>query len=132
MPFVKAPIASDNLGNQHVDGGVSFMYGAELDETWGLGLMFEVNYPYDKIDDSYNFKFVHTIVLGRPLTGDLAGYVEHIGIASTDEGTDYQALIGTGYTYGLDEHTSLDLGVNIGLNRVADDVNIFSGITVRF
>ena len=47
MPFIKTPVASDNLGNQHVDGGVIFMMGFELPDEWGLGVMFEVDTPYD-------------------------------------------------------------------------------------
>ena len=132
MPFVKIPVASDDLGNQHVDGGVIFSLGVELPHDWGLGVMLEVDAPFDESDNAYDVEFIHTAVVGHDLFGDLAGYCEYIGISSSDGDTHYQALIGAGVTYGLSENAALDTGVNVGLTEAADDVNVFSGITLRY
>ncbi len=132
MPFVKIPVASDDLGNQHVDGGVIFSLGIELPDDWGLGLMIEVDTPFDESDNAYDVEFIHTAVIGHDLIGAFGGYCEYIGISSSDGDAHCQALIGAGVTYGLSENAALDMGVNFGLTEAADDVNIFSGITLRY
>ena len=132
MPFVKAPTASDDLGNGHVEGGLIFPFATELAEGVGLGLMFEVDFVYDEADDGYDTEFITTGVLGFDITGELGLYVEGIGITSTDPDVDYRGILGVGTTYGLTENMVLDVGVNIGLTGNADDVNFFSGVTVRF
>jgi hypothetical protein len=132
MPFIKLPTATDDLGNEHVDGGVIVMFAGELPDDWGLGLMVEFDVPYDEDDEDYDFEFVHTGVLGHDIAGDLGGYLEYIGIVSSDSTPEYQAILGAGVTYGLNENTALDAGVNVGLTEDADDVNLFSGLTVRF
>ncbi|MCZ6835506.1 MAG: transporter [Planctomycetota bacterium] len=132
MPFIKLPTASDDIGNDEVEGGVIFPYSTDLAEGVGLGLMFETDFVYDEEDDDYDTEFVFTGVLGFDLTDELGLYTEIVGIFTTDSDADDRALLGTGFTYALDENTVLDVGVNIGLTGDADDVNIFSGITVRF
>jgi len=45
------------------------------------------------------------------------------------------ARIGTldfGLTYAIAENVQLDCGCNVGVTRSAADVNVFSGLTVRF
>jgi hypothetical protein len=37
-----------------------------------------------------------------------------------------------GLTYGLTDNIQIDTGVNLGVTRSADDVNAFTGLTVRF
>ena len=59
-------------------------------------------------------------------------YTELIGIFPTDSDSDDQAIFGTGLTYAVSDDVVLDVGVNIGLSGDADDVNVFSGITIRF
>ena len=61
----------------------------------------------------------------------LAGYVEYVGVEPGDSESDYQAGLGTGVTYALSENVRLDAGTNIGMNKAADDLNIFGGITIR-
>ncbi len=132
MPFIKAPTASDDLGNDHVEGGIIFPFATDLAEGIGLGLMFEVDFVYDEVDDSFDTEFITTGAVGFDITEDLGAYIEGIGIASTDSDVDYRGILGVGVTYQLTDNMILDAGVNIGLTGDADDVNLFSGVTVRF
>lgn len=132
MPFIKLPTASDDIGNDEVEGGLIFPYSTDLVEGIGLGLMFEMDFVYDEGDDDYDTEFVFTGVLGFDLTGEIGLYTEIVGILTTDADADDRAIFGMGFTYALDDDTVLDVGVNIGLTGDADDVNLFSGITVRF
>jgi len=132
MPWVKLPVGEDDLSNDHVEGGIILPVSTELPDGWGLGLMAEVDFVYDEVDDDYDTEFVHTAVLGHDIVGDLGGYVEYIGIVTTDSEEDYIAKLAAGLTYALNENLVLDAGANFGLTRSADDVQVFTGVTWRY
>ena len=130
MPFIKIPTASDDLGNDKIEGGLIVPWGTDLTESIGLGLMAEVDVVYDDADDDYDLEFVTTAVLGVAVTDAFGVYLEGVGITPTDG--DFRALLGVGGTYALSDNVVLDAGVNIGLTGDADDVNVFTGTTIRF
>lgn len=132
MPFISFPTASDDIDNDHIEGGLIFPFAMELAEGVGLGLMFETDFVYDEADGDYDTEFIATAVLGLDVTDELGVYVEGIGITSTDSGVDERGILGLGATYALDGNTVLDAGVNLGLTDDTDDVNVFAGITIRF
>lgn len=132
MPWVQLPVGEDELSNDHVEGGLIVPLATELPGGWSLGLMGEIDFVYDDADDDYDTELLHTLALGHDLVGDLAGYVEYIGVLSTDSDTDYIAALGTGVTLSLSEDIVLDAGANFGLTRSADDVQVFAGMTWRF
>ncbi len=84
------------------------------------------------LSDGALTQFVHTAVLGVPLVGELAGYVEYAGFASTDGSTDYQGYFDAGLTYKLTPDRQLDGGVRVGLTDSSDDFGWFMGISERF
>ncbi len=131
MPFIQFPTGSDDISSDHVEGGIIFPFAANLPAGFTLGLMAEFDFVYDDEDDDYDTEFVQTAAVGHDIVGDLAGYVEYIGIAPLDGDGDYQALIGSGLTYGLSENAQLDAGIVVGLTDEADDFNVFTGITLR-
>jgi Putative MetA-pathway of phenol degradation len=132
MPFIKLPTASDKLGSDRVEGGLIFPFATTLSEGVGLGLMFEADFLYDIEEDDYDIEFVTTGVLGFDMTDEIGLYVEGIGITSTDSNVGFRGILGAGATYRLTENMILDAGVNIGLFGDSDDVNLFTGISVRF
>jgi len=132
MPFIQLPTGSDDLTSDEVEGGLIIPFGMELGDGWGLGLMAEIDFVYNEENDDYDIDFVHTAVVGHDIVGPLGGYLEYIGVFSGDDNTDYQALLGTGLTYGLSPDLVLDVGATFGLTESADDVNLFAGVTVRF
>jgi outer membrane putative beta-barrel porin/alpha-amylase len=132
MPFVKVPTATGGLGNDHVEGGVIFPFSVEVREGVGLGLMFETDIVYHDSAGHYDAEFIVTGVVGVDMTDKIGAYIEGIGIASTDSGTDFRSILGLGATYSVSANMVFDIGMNIGLGGDADDVNIFSGITMRF
>jgi opacity protein-like surface antigen len=132
MPFIQIPTAPDDLGSNHVEGGVILPFATNVAEGVGLGLMFEADFVFDEVDDDYDTEFVGTGVLGFDVTDRIGLYVEGIGITSTDSDMNFRGSLGIGATYGLTANMVLDAGVNIGLTGDVDDVNLFSGITLRF
>jgi len=130
MGFVKLPTGSGELSNDHYEGGVMFIASLPLPDGWGLGAMLEFDYVRDA-GDGYGTAIVHTVVLGHNIVGDLEGYVEYVGVAYTGAGQTYQAVVGGGLTYGVNDKLQLDLGVNFGVSESADDFNVFIGLTYR-
>ena len=131
MPYVQFPTAGDDLGTDHVQGGVIVPFSAELPAEFNLGLMAEVDFVRDETDDGYGIEFLHTVNINRNIVGDLGGYVEYIGIAPIDTGGGYLALLGAGLTYGVSDDVQLDFGMNFGLSDHADDFNVFAGMSFR-
>lgn len=132
MPFIKAPTASQGLGNDHVEGGLIFPFAVDLAEGVGLGLMFETDFVFDEIDDGHDTEFIFTAALGLDVTEALGVYLEGIAVESTDPATDFRGLLGLGATLALTGDLILDAGVNLGLTGDADDFNFFTGLTIRF
>jgi len=130
MPYIKLPTARNDLGNGQVEGGLIVPFATVLGQGIGLGLMGQVDVVYDDTDDDYDLDFVHTAVLGFELSERAGWYVEGVGIAGSDAG--YRAFAGTGFTWAMRPDVILDAGINLGLEGAVDDVNIFTGITIRF
>src|SRR5688572_16907283 len=121
MPFVQFPTADDDFGaTDHVEGGLIVPLAISLPNEWNLGLMAEMDFVRDDADEDYGTQFVHTATVGHDIAGDLAGYVEYIGVASHDLNLGYVAVLGGGLTYGLSDDVQLDTGINVGLSDDAD------------
>lgn len=131
MPFVQFPTGDDDVGTHHAEGGLIFPLAIQLPGDFGLGLMAEVDFVRNAADDGYAVDFVHTATVGHDLVGALAGYVEYVGVAPSEDDADYIAVLGAGLTYGLGDDVQLDAGVNVGLTDSADDFGIFAGLTFR-
>jgi hypothetical protein len=131
MPFIKIPTAANDLGNDHIEGGLIIPMGYELAHGWGLGVMAEFDAVYDDEEHNHDFEFVHSAVLGHDLFGSLGWYGEYVGVSNSDSDSHYQAALGTGLTLGLNDDIQLDLGINAGLTKATDDFNVFFGITMR-
>jgi hypothetical protein len=132
MPFVKIPTASDELGNDDFEGGLIVPFGLSLPNDISLGLMAEFDLIRDEADEGYVIDFVHTATLGRPLVGDLAGYVEYAGFYNFNADQDYRAYFDAGVTYGLSDDAQLDAGVRMGLTEAAEDFGVFAGLSWRY
>ena len=131
MPFVKIPTGRE-VSNDKAEGGFIWMLGWDVAEAWGLGFQIEIDFVFDEVDDGYDTEFLHTVVWGFDVVKALGAYLEYVGVSSSDADQDYQALLSTGVTYEVNENIVLDLGAQFGLTSNADDVNVFTGMTVRY
>ncbi len=132
MPFLKFPTAAKDLGNGAVEGGLIFPFAIELPAGWSLGVMPEFDFNRDEDGRGTHLEWVQTVALGRDLIGNLGGYAEIFSAVSSEKGADWIATFDCGLTYAVTRDFQLDLGVNLGLTRAADDFNPFLGATWRF
>jgi hypothetical protein len=71
--------------------------------------------------------------VGHEIIGKLAGYIEFFSSISTERGSSWVGTVDLGLTYERpDGQLQIDTGVYLGATHAADDVNAFTGLTVRF
>lgn len=75
---------------------------------------------------------MHTGTLGRGIAGNLAGYVETLGVAPHATGSRYQALGSAGLGKTLCDDWIIDAGLTFGLSDSSDDFGAFIGTSYRF
>jgi Putative MetA-pathway of phenol degradation len=132
LPFVKFPANTGNLGNNAVEGGVIFPLAVKLPAGWDMGLETGSSFLRNEQDRGYHAEFVNMVTVGHELIGKLGGYLEFFSSVSTERGSSWVGTVDLGLTYGLTDNIQLDAGVNLGVTRSADDMNAFTGFTVRF
>ncbi len=132
VSFVKLPTNQDNLGNNHVEGGIGLPLSAELPWGWWLGVTPEFHCFHDASGDDYHLNFFSTVFLWHPIKGNLSGYIESANWVSTESGSPWISTLDVGVTYVWGRHVQFDLGAYIGVTRAANDISPFLGISYRF
>lgn len=126
---VTLPTARRGLGSAWASGDVIFPLAVTLGEGWDLGAMTGVQYQHRERGPGGTATWINTATLGRELTKDVSCYVELTSAAG--EGP-HAATFDAGVVWQCSASTQLDLGVNLGLSRAADDVTVFTGLSRRF
>ncbi len=131
MPFVKLPTGSDDLSNGHTEGGIILPLSVALPRGFDLGLMVEADFVYSEEADDYGVEVVHSAVLGHPIVGDLAAYLEYVGIAPHGSGDTYQAIGSAGFTFMSSDNWMIDFGGTASPSDSAEDFSVFVGTSFR-
>ncbi len=129
MPYVKIPTGA-RLSNDEWEAGLIVPLAIALSDRVGLGLMAEMDLVSDANTGGYDLEWLHTATLGISLTEQLGMYVELVGVASAS--ADYRALFDAGLTFAVTDSLVFDAGVRLGLNRAAEDIGVFSGMSFRY
>jgi len=132
MPFLKLPTGATELGNGAVEGGIIFPLAITLPQEWSMGLMTEIDHLRNSDSSNYHQEFINSITFGHGIIGQLAGYLEFFSSISSERDVEWIGTVDFGLTYNLRSNVQLDAGVNIGVTRAADDLNLFVGLSVRF
>ena len=132
MPFVKFPSNVNGLGNKEYEGGLIVPLAISLSENWSMGLMTEVDVVRDSVGNSWHPESVNTITVSRPIWGPISGYLEFFSAVSTERGMPWVGTVDGGISWSISENLKVDLGVNIGVTRSAEDMNPFVGFSYRY
>jgi hypothetical protein len=132
IPYLKLPTHQDHLGNNSVEGGVIFPLAVDLPGGWSMGAMTQFDIIRDNAGNDYHPEFVNSVTFSHAIIGRLEGYVEFFSAVSAESGSDWIGTMDTGLTFKLTADVQLDMGVNLGVTRAADDINPFIGISWRF
>jgi hypothetical protein len=132
MPYVKIPTNQENLGNNDVEGGLIIPLSVSLPLGWDMGVMTQLDIVREEGKRRYHTEFFNTITFGHRIIGNLNGYAEFAAQVDTRNASRWAGQVDAGLTYGLTDDIQLDIGVNVGVTRPADDVNPFIGLSLRF
>jgi Putative MetA-pathway of phenol degradation len=132
MPVVKIPTASRQIGNGRVEGGLILPFTANLPAGFDLSAMVEIDFLRNEANTHYGAEYTHSLSLGHKIVGNLAGYVEYVGVSPVRTDHVYRASFSTGVSYLVGKNVEFDAGTLIGLSGRADAFNVFSGFSVRF
>ena len=131
MPYLKFPTAHGDLGNGNYEGGLIVPLALALSENHNLGLMTQLDIVRDSDDDGYHTEFVNTATIGSELGDGISNYVELWTNLSTEE-TPIQITFDIGFVYEIYPNSLVDIGANIGLTEITEDLNVFLGLSQRF
>jgi Putative MetA-pathway of phenol degradation len=131
-PFLKLPTAGGGLGNGAVEGGLALPMAYDLGGNWSLAMTPEADVLLNASGSGHHANLVDVMGLGRSF-GSLTLGAE----VWTDQNLDPAGTIRE-YSFDLDaawladKDTQLDTGINLGLNRVTPDLEIYFGVSRRF
>jgi hypothetical protein len=131
-PYVKFPTSQDGIGNRAVEGGLVLPLAVELPRSFYLGVTTRFDAVRDEDESGYHAEFINSVAFGHDLFGSLFGYVEFFSAVSTEQDADWVGTFDTGLIYGITENVQVNLGVNIGVTRSADDWTAFAGMAWRY
>jgi len=133
-PFVKLPTANHDLGNGKVEGGVLVATSAGLGNSgFTLSLDPELDWVADADRNGRHAATQQVVNLGLAVNDKLSLSAELWGRWDWDPaGTGKQASADGAIAYLVNNHVQVDAGVNFGLNRQTSDVEVYSGVSVRF
>jgi hypothetical protein len=131
LPFIKIPTGT-SVSNGQVAAGIALPFGWDINEKVGLGVMPELDLVYNETTGTHDLGLLFSTVLGFEIFGPVAGYVEYVGITFFNGADDHRSLLSFGGTYEVTPNAVLDVGARVGLNRRANDLAVFTGITLRF
>lgn len=133
-PFVKIPTANHIFGNGKVEGGLAVPIGAPIGKgPLSLSLTPEVDWLADADGSGHHVAMIQVVGLGLAATPRLALGAELWGQWDYDpSGTGKQASADGSVTYLINNNVQIDGGANFGLNDQTPDVEIYTGVSVRF
>ena len=133
-PFVKIPTANHQLGNGKVEGGLLVPVQVTLGKS-GLTLSLdpEMDLLADQDGQGHHLTMSQVFNLGTQINDKLNVSAELWGQWDWDPagtGTQYSADVA--FAYLPNKNLQLDWGANFGLNKQTPDVELYTGVSVRF
>ena len=133
-PFVKLPTANHQLGNGKVEGGLAVAASAALGKSgFTLSLDPELDWVADSDGHGHHAATQQVLNLGFAINDKLSLSAELWGKWDWDPaGTGKQASADGSIAYLVRNNVQIDAGANFGINRQTPDVELYSGVSVRF
>ncbi len=132
LPFVKLPTSTGGLGNNSVEGGALLPFSVTLPAGFDLGMETGLGILRNQTGRHYHCEWINSVTCEHRVVGRLKGYCEFFSTVSAETGATWIGTVDLGLVYGVTANVQLDCGCNIGVTAAADDVNAFSGMSIRF
>ena len=131
QPQFKFPTARNDIGNGRFEFFVAAPFLANLPAGFHVGLQPGVSQERNSGNTGYVTGFPGSVSLDRVVFGNLDVYLEYAYALTTEKHVTAPQTIDIGGTYPLTKNIVLDAGVNVGLNRASNNVEVLTGISIR-
>lgn len=132
IPYVKLPTAARTLGNNQVEGGLIVPVSLTLPAGFAITVMPEIDVLRNNNDSGKHVNFTGVVNLGYTVNKQWTVFAELYSAVGTDAHTPPVYTADAAVAYLLTDTIQLDAGVNIGLNRNAPNLQLYTGIAQRF
>ena len=134
LPFIKAPTAKQPIGNKRWEGGLLVPIVYTIGKSpFSINLTPELDWAADGDGHGHHVAMTQVASLGFQANPKLSLSAEIWGHWDWDPaGTTKQASADGSIAYLLSNDVQLDAGSNFGLNRNTPDVEVYTGVSVRF
>jgi len=132
IPFIKAPTASHDLGNDRWEGGLAVPVGVALPQGFSLTLGPELDVLADSDGHGHHAAATGLINVSHALSSRLTLAVELWAQNNRDPaGTIRQRSADVALSFLVNPTLQLDVGANFGLNSSTPDSQIYLGLSHR-
>lgn len=132
QPQFKIPVARENLGNGHPELFVGLPFLLNLPAQVHLGLQTTGSWERNIEDTGDVAGWQNSVSVDRVFFSKFDIYLEYWSHVSTERHQEAEQTLDAGFTYPLNDNVVLDTGVNFGLNRASQTIEVLAGISVRF
>lgn len=131
QPQFKFPTARNDIGNGRFEFSVGAPFLANLPAGFHLGLQPGVTQERNSSNSGYVTGFPGSVSLDRLVFGNLDVYLEYACDVTTEKHAIAPQTVDMGGTYPLTKNIVLDAGVNVGLSRASNNIEVLTGISIR-
>ena len=133
IPYVKLPSSTPLISNGATEGGLIAPLALRPDD-FIITLMTEVDDLKSVVGNNRYANFVNLVGVSHavPGTEGVNAMVELYSSVGRDPATPPVYTVDFGMNFRLDQHTILDIGLNLGLNNAAPRAQVYTGISARF
>ena len=134
IPYVKLPSQRAVLSNGVVEGGLIIPIQYKLPSDFTLLLAPEFDAFKNALNSGRHVNYANLVNLSHPVPGikDLTVAAEFFASVSSERASPDIYTADFALTYLVNPQLQLDLGTNIGLNRDAPDIQVYTGVSYRF
>jgi hypothetical protein len=132
QPQFKIPTARENIGNGHPELFVGLPFLVNLPGGFHLGLQPTISWERNSTNTGETTGVQNSASLDRTMIGKFDVYLEYWSHVSTQPHQGSQQTLDVGFTYPWNDNVTFDSGVNFGLNKASDTIEVVSGVSVRF
>ncbi|WP_395337263.1 transporter [Novosphingobium sp. BL-8H] len=133
MPYVSLPVGTNPLGAGDWGAGALLPMSYELSDGWSLASTTEVDAAVDGDGHGRHFAVAETVGASFAFNDKLSASAEYQVLADHDpEGHSVQHLSGLSLAWQPRDDLQFDVGANAGLDRDADDLEVYFGVSRRF
>ncbi len=133
IPYVKAPVAREGIGNGEVEGGSAFAASYKLTDKWTVSIAPEVDAYADSDGSGRHLNHIEVLNFGYSLPANVTVSGEVWGDWNYDpSGTVRQYSADVAVAWQMRKDLQLDGGLNFGLNHETPGVQGYVGVSQRF